>query len=124
MSFIKSGELAQPELATETVAVEPLGGDVRVRAMLLSERLGMERRLVRLRKEAGDKGAADENSWLAVVPDVLELCVLDADKRPVFSRSAWENFGASHLGVAVQLFNVAWRLSGMAGDEGDDPAKN
>lgn len=124
MPYVKSKGIAQPDLAEEAVTVEPLGGDVRVRAMLLSERLAMERRLIRLRKEAGESGAADETSWLSIVPDVLEICVLDGDRRPVFSRAAWEHFGASHIGVAVQLFNVAWRLSGMAGDESEDPAKN
>jgi hypothetical protein len=119
VAFIKSDGLTPPELATETVAVEALGGDVRVRAMLLSERLGMEQRITRLRKEASDKGGTEDSNWLAIVPDVLALCVLDGSNRPVFSKARWENWGAVNLAASVQLFNVAWRLSGLGGESTD-----
>ena len=122
MAFIKSDALAPPELATETVAVEALGGDVRVRSMSLSERLAMEQRIVRLRKETADQGSTEHTSWLAIVPDVLTICVLDGDNRPVFSKAKWEAFGAANLTVCVQLFNAAWRLSGLGGES--DDAKN
>lgn len=119
MAFIKSDGLTPPELATETVAVEALGGDVRVRAMLLSERLGMEQRITRLRSASSDKSAAEETNWLAIVPDVLALCVLDGSNRPVFSKTKWENWGSVNFASSVQLFNVAWRLSGLGGESTD-----
>lgn len=127
MAFIKSDGLPAPELATETVTVEALGGDVRVRSMSLSERLAMEQRLAIMRRKAAaesdtDANGAQEIAWLAVVPEVLTLCVVDGDNRPVFSKAKWEFFGASNLPVCVQLFNTAWRLSGL-GSESED-AKN
>ena len=122
MAFIKSDGLPAPELATETVTVEALGGDVRVRSMSLSERLSMEQRIVRLRKETADHDSSEHTGWLAIVPDVLTLCVLDGDNRPVFSKTKWEAFGAANLTICVQLFNTAWRLSGL-GSESED-AKN
>ena len=127
MAFIKSDALAPPELATETVAVEALGGDVRVRSMSLSERLAMEQRLARMRRQAAADGGADgagaeDIGWLSIVPEVLALCVLDGDNRPVFSRARWEQFGGSQLPDCVRLFNIAWRLSGLGGES--DDAKN
>jgi hypothetical protein len=119
MGFIKSDAIHAPALASETVPVAELAGDVRVRSMLLSERLGIEQRIVALRKATTDKGDAGHSDWLAIVPDVLAMCVLDGDNRPVFSRAKWENFGSANLSVCVQLFNVAWRLSGFDGESTD-----
>ena len=97
------------ELDTEEVSVPALGGDVMVRGMDLVERLRIEQRVRDLNATPGQVN----DSFLELVPGVLELCVLDAKRRPVKTAGRWRAWGGKHRTEAVQLFNVAWRLSGM-----------
>lgn len=110
MAVIKRSAIAAPTLPKETVAVAPLGGDVVVRGLLLTERMAVQRQLVELRKkELTDTGAVH-----AILPVMLALCVLDAEGLPLFTQDQWQAFGATHTDTAVELFNTAWRLSGFA----------
>ncbi len=119
--LIDSDALGADELASEAVPVPALGGSVRVQALDLVQRLGVERRMVALRTQADKSGSPTEDAWLALVPDVLEACVFDKAGRPVKSAAAWRRWGSKHLTEAVQLFNAAWRVSGM---DGGDAEKN
>jgi len=116
MTVLKRGDVAEPVLPKETVPVPSLGGDLVVRGLLLSEKLAVEARIV---ATAQDKGAAD--GVHAILPVLLSLCVLDADGLTFWSEAQWQIFGASQSKEAIDLFNVAWRLSGFAQA---DTAKN
>ena len=113
MDLIDSDLLGPDELDSEEVPVAALGGSVRVQSMDLVQRLSYEHRQRDLVKDSAAKGKADGNAWLAMVPEVLEICVLDKAGRPVKSAARWRRWGAKHMGEAVMLFNTAWRLSGM-----------
>lgn len=111
MAVVKKAGTAGPVLPKQTVEVEPLGGDVIVRGLLLVELLGVQQRIASLRQ--ANKGGDHAASVSEIVPDVLALCVLDADGVSLFSRAEWQIFGGQHQAAALNLFNVAWRLSGM-----------
>lgn len=112
MTVISADGLAAPELPSEEHDCPPLGGAVRIRALLLSERLQLESRLANAPK--ADDGSTVAN-W-AIVPEVLAATVVDAKDRPVYSVRRWDVFGSAHAELALALFNAAWRLSGMSGD--------
>lgn len=106
MAVVNRSSVAAPTLPKETVEVAALDGEVIVRGLLLTERLDIEARIVKLRQAAeGVNG---------VLPPVLALCVLDAEEQPLWTEQQWQIFGVKHQGQALALFNVAWRLSGFA----------
>lgn len=114
MDLIDSDKLPlDEELETEEVEVAALGGAVLVRGLDLVQRLHLEQRIEKLRKPAGESEELGDAEFLEIIPGVLEICVLDARKRPVKDARRWRIWGGKHLSEAVQLFNVAWRLSGM-----------
>ena len=123
----------QPDLQRETVPVPSLGGEVIVTELSLSDRLDFEQVL---REDfdpqaeatgvspAGQKPrgkGASRRSVHAMVPQLLAITVLDAQDRPLFTAKEWQAFGARNRDAAIELFNVAMRLSGF---NGDDSAKN
>ena len=109
--LIDSDALAADDLDTEVVSIAALGGAVRVQALDLVQRLAFERRMVALRTAAEADKRPGEDAWLEMVPEILELCVLDKNARPVKSAARWRRWGSKHLAESVQLFNVAWRFS-------------
>ena len=109
MAVLKRGEVAAPTLPKQTVEVAALGGEVIVQGLLLTQRLAVQSKIAALAK--GAEEGADIN---AVLPMLLSLCVVDADGAQFFTPDQWEVFGASHQGSAIELFNIAWRLSGFA----------
>ena len=111
MTVITKAGTAGPVLPKETVEVEALGGEVVVRGLLLVELLGVQSRIAAL--HAANKGGDMAASVSAIVPDVLALCVLDADGASLFDQTQWQIWGGQHQGQALNLFNIAWRLSGM-----------
>ena len=113
-SLISAAQVPPPELPFEDVPCPPLGGTVRVRALWLSQRLALEQRIVKLRNKHADEPDA---AVYAVIPDLLAIAVVDAKDQPVYSRTRWEIFGAIHTAIALELFNTAWRLSGMSGED-------
>lgn len=82
----------------ETVQVDLLGGEVIVKALLLSERLELQ---------------TSELSAAARVASVLSQCVLMSDKQPMWSMEGWQAWGAAHYGESMRLFEVVHRLSGL-----------
>jgi len=127
MAVIKRGQVPAPTLPKETVEVEALGGDVVVRGLLLTERLDLEARIAQQRLAAiqakADGKVKDDGPTAGdlAVPMLLARCVLDADSLELWSEEQWQAFGCRHQEQALQLFNVAWRLSGF---KQDDAAKN
>jgi hypothetical protein len=113
MRVVSAKELPAPTLPFEEVPCEPLGGAVRVRALLLSQRLAMESKVSSLRAKHPDN---PEEATYIVIPEMLSIAVVDAKDQPIYSVHRWEVFGAQHTALALELFNVAWRLSGMSGE--------
>lgn len=113
MAVISAADLPAPTLPSEEIDCPPLGGKVRVRALLLSQRLGMDAKIAQLRAKHPD---APDAAIYAVIAEMLTLAVVDAKDRPVYSINRWEIFGAQHTALALELFNAAWRLSGMSGE--------
>lgn len=111
MAVIKKAGTASPVLPKQSVEVEVLGGEVVVRGLLLVELLGIQNRIAQLHQ--ANSGGDHAASVSEIVPDVLALCVLDADGVSLFSREEWQVFGGQHQASALNLFNIAWRLSGM-----------
>ena len=115
MAVIQRSALPKPTVPKETITVNALGGEVVVRGLLLSERLGIQKTIVDIRK-------TDTNGNVhTVLPVLLALCVLDADGLALFDHDGWQAFGGQHPDQAVELFNTAWRLSGF---DGATEAKN
>ena len=112
--LITAANAPAPELASEEIDCPPLGGSVKVRALWLSQRLSLEQRIGKLRTKHADEPDA---AVYAVIPDLLAIAVVDGKDQPVYSRTRWEIFGANHTALALELFNTAWRLSGMSGDD-------
>ena len=104
--MINKSSLTIPARAEETVTVDSLKGDVRVRGMLLSDRLTV--------------GFATGYSRISVM---LALCVFVVDEKgdlvPMFSTDEWELFGSTHYEDAMKLFDVASRLSDIGGDDAE-----
>jgi hypothetical protein len=95
---LKRSEIPRPLPPAEAVQVDSLGGEVIVRGLLLSQRLEM---------------AIYDGPRMAQVPQMLAICVVDADGKPIFDAAEWEAFGALHMADAMDLFGVAQRLSGF-----------
>lgn len=111
MALIKRGDLAAaPELRREIVAVEALGGDVAVVELGLAERLDFEKTLASAK-------LSKRSVTNALMGQMLASCVLDAEDEPIYDAKEWQAWGARNRNAAVQLFNVAFRLSGFDGNE-------
>lgn len=96
----------------ETVPVPALGGDVVVRGLMLSERLGL------YASRAGRDGKA-----LLDVPEILALCASRRRWLAVFDVTEWDAFGIKHGEAALQLFNVALVRVGRGGRQKTDRAE-
>lgn len=102
---IKRSDIKPPVLPKEAVRVEALGGEVVVRGMLLRERLAI---MSEARKQPD--GSVDFSN----ICQVLALCVLADDGKPVYaSAQLWEEFGATHMEEAIELFTKCQALSGQ-----------
>lgn len=111
--LVSAASIAAPVLPSEEVQCAPLGGAVKVRALMLTQRLGIEQRVQHLRAKGEEGGGAT----YAVIPEVLAMAVVDAKDQPIYTRARWEIFGAEHTALALELFNTAWRLSGLSGED-------
>lgn len=112
MEIVKPNAIpAPPALAFEDVEVPDVGG-VRVRSLLLSQRLAFRARIAEMRTKMGGDAAV-----FAAIPELLEVAVVDATGSPIYSRQRWDEYGATHEAEALDLFNTAMRLSGLASDD-------
>lgn len=115
MAVIARGAVpVPPEAARETVNVPALGGDVLVVELMLDARLDFDQ-VLRENKRTGRAGVH------AMVPHLLAVSVVLEDGEPLYSVQQWRTFGARNRNAAIDLFNVAMRLSGF--NEADN-AKN
>lgn len=112
--LVSAGSVPPPVLPFEEVDCPPLGDAVKVRALKLTQRLALENRVSALRAKNPDNA---ESATYAVIPELLTIAVVDGKDQPVYSIDRWEVFGANHPALTLELFNVAWRLSGMSGEE-------
>jgi len=103
---ISRNQIKPPVLPKEAVPVAALGGEVIVRGMLLGERLTI---MSAAREEGGAVAYAH-------VCQVLAMCVLAEDGKPVYTAEEWEQFGARHMVEALELFTKCQSLSGLDGE--------
>lgn len=109
MAIVKRGAVPAPVLPKETVEVPALGGEVVVRGLLLTEYLRMKNRIA-----TASKDSSEADGIYSILPPLLATCVLDADGQPLWTEDEWQAFGAKEPGQALELFNVASRLSGFS----------
>lgn len=112
-----------PTLPTEVIDVPALGGAVKVRGLLLADRLAYMAWRAKIAKplDSETQDEAHERVGALAVPRLLSLCVLNAKDKPLMSETQWNEFGAVHPAPTFHLFNRAWVCSGY--DEAE-AAKN
>jgi len=113
MSLISRDKVAKDPRKREEKHVEALGGSVAIVEMSLTVRLTVEA----VSKQAAESGGP--GAVYATAPHVLAGCVLDADGEPLMSVDEWQVFGSRHRNEAVDLCNVAMRLSGFSGEDAE-----
>jgi hypothetical protein len=114
LRLISASDVQAPVLPFEDMPCPPLGGAVRVRALDLTQRLSMESRIAKLKAKNQDNPDA---ALYSAIPEVLAVCVVDAKGNPVYTATRWAHFGSSHVALALELFNKAWTLSGLSGED-------
>ena len=104
MTIIKRDQVTPPALRKETVTVEPLGGDVVVRELTLTERLALR------------DDEADSNGGTKRMLQLVSFAVVDADGASLFTPAEWNAFGAQNGAIVNDLFGKAMTLSGFDGE--------
>jgi len=126
VEFINARDVAAPVLPFERVDCEALGGAVKVRSLGLAERRVFQRTVERLRveqygSEEAARSASNASDGEVVVykamAHLLAATVLDGADQPVYSVAGWNVFGRMHEAIVFELFDIAWRISGLSGDE-------
>lgn len=114
MATINRQAATLPPLPTAEVEVPEAGGVLKVRALLLTERLDLSRRRAADARPRPGETDEDANARAAraAVTSTLAMCVLADDDRPLWTERQWDQFGAVHLLPCLNLFNEAMRLSG------------
>lgn len=119
MALIERGAIPAVVLPEEVAEVPELGGEVLLQGMDLA-RLGRfqvayAQASVPLEGEA-DK-ATQQRATLEVLPLTLGMCVLAADKQPVYSPAEWAVFAYKHADAALGLWQRVLALSGLADEK-------
>lgn len=104
---VKRASVPAQALPREEIEIADLGGSVIVRGLTLSERL--------------DLFAGAAAAGFTHIPQLLAMCVLADDDKPLFTAEQWEAFGGAHLESTLTIFNVARRLAGL---DVEDAKKN
>lgn len=97
MTVVNKASVPAPTPPMETVEADGIG-EVIVRGLMLRDRLAL---------------MSDDGPVFDKVSAILAACVVDSDKRPLWTVEAWEAYGAQRFDAALKLFNVAQRLSGL-----------
>lgn len=113
--LIRKADVKAPSLPEEVVTVPELGGDVLVRGLDLGARMSLAHQLK-------DKSRPTSKDFGHLAP-LLEMSVLDADGEQLFTSDEWASWGAKNLAAAVNLWDVAWRLSDLDGKQAEKNAK-
>lgn len=97
MAVVTKANVPAPTLPKETVTLEGVG-DVIVRGLLLSDRLQLF--------------GSNKDGRLRL-SDLLAKTVTDAKGEPIWDAEQWEVFGAANFKAALDVYQVARRLSGL-----------
>lgn len=100
MGVLNKADIKRPTLPKETVDVPELGGEVVVQGLRLRERLAI----------FADREGAQK---FAHVGELLAAVVVDGAGEPIFTAEEWDEFGSKNYAAAINLFQVARRLSGL-----------
>lgn len=116
MDLLDEGLAPAPEVPFEDIECAPLGGTLRVRALDLPQLLAFEARIKALAAKNPDVGDA---AVYPVLPELLALCVVGKKGTPYYTVERWRRFSAtqSNRPLVLQLFNKAWSLSGLGGED-------
>ena len=113
MASLTRAAITPPVLRKEAVPCVPLGGDVVLRMLTLSERLALHERL---------RDAPAAEGRYAQMAALLAVAAIDAETGgPLMSAQEWDLFAAEHTDAAMVLLDAAKRLSGF---DGEDVRKN
>ena len=112
---LSRNQITLPTLPEEIVPVPSLGGEVRVRAMLLSERLLHDNLVITARKplEGESVEQARARAGSMVVAQLLHVSVVGDDGNPLLTPLEWNALGGISRADVYTLFYAARRLSGM-----------
>lgn len=118
MAVLTRDQIAPIDLPAQECDVPAIGGTVLVRGMDLPAwlRFAAARRRVEAPLEGETPEDTDQRVGGAMMPVVLNLCVMADDGQPVYSPAQWGHWGARHPAEAMQLFQLAMQLSGQDGD--------
>jgi len=112
-ALVYGGNVSPPaDLPFEDIEAPNLGL-VRVRAMMFAERMQFRARVAALRREKADEDAAT----YAAIPELLEVSVVDATGSPIYSKTHWNQYGATQEATVLELFSSAMRLSGLSSED-------
>lgn len=109
---VEAGPWQPPQLRSVDKTIPELGGAVRLRDLLLSERLAFRRLITGLEAAAVTVGVSAGD---LMVPQLLAITV-ERDGAPVMNASQWEVFGAKHNKLTLALFDEACVLCGFLPD--------
>lgn len=107
MPILKSDLPAQLLPEPRAVDVPELGGEVLIRPLTLSERLGLSQ------ARAGTPLPDSDAARFAHIAPLLALAVVDGNGEPLMSVAQWEAFGGPHVNLALRLWDIAWEVCGM-----------
>ena len=114
MTIIDRSALTTPSVPREAVFLAPLGGDVIVRGLMLSEMIELASLKARIAAPVGTETEAEALARAsgAMVAEQLHRCVVLADFKPVYTAAEWDSFGAMHPADVLALYSVVRRLNG------------
>lgn len=107
---IERSKVQAPVLPKEATEVPAIGGEVIVRAMLLSDRMAIWDMSKARDGETAEQARVRGES--RIVADTLARSVVLDDGEPLWSSKEWDEFAATNPSEALRLFNIANRLSG------------
>lgn len=100
--MINANDLKLPTLPREIHEFEPLGGQVVVRGITLTQRFELHERV-------------GENKF-RIVPELLAMSVLDISDKPVMTAEQWDVLGSAEQAAVMRLYDIAKRLAGIGED--------
>jgi hypothetical protein len=118
MAVLNKSNIVAPTLPEPQVREVPaLGGEVLVRPLMLSDRLAIH-------QDVRTNGGAPVQ--FAHISALLAYAVVDANHEPIFTAEQWEAWGALHTAAALDLWDVAWAISGFDQESAEkkSPAQN
>ncbi len=114
----REGILNATDLTLEPVEVPEWGGNVLVRGLTGAERDAYEASIV---KQVGNKARMDMENMRA---KLVALCLVDENGKRLFTQADAEALGKKSGAALQRVFAAAQRLSGLAGEDLEEAAKN